>query len=829
MTGRAALVVLLGAMVISPAGFAGSSIKEPSQGALNTPDEPIDVLFRQANFWESRHRGDLARLVLQRILDSKPGDNRALYELGISYSKEGNIEQARNVLKRMLASNQASKYSSSLTEHIKNSTFDQTRLNRARQLQAGNQHEEAVLEYEHLFLGREKVGPVALELYHSMSSIPDRWEEAVDGLEHMLATDPSNGDIRFTLAQVLTYKEASRRKGLDQLRELSANPKYRERALGKYGEAVLWLQASTEDAQYFRYYVDANPDDARVRNRLQTLTLSVDPNSFDGLLMYGFEALRRNQLDKAKKFFNQAAQVQKKNGEAWAGLALVEQRKGLHDAAIRLYGEAVKRDPAIRSKYREAIASAEFWNAINQLGSDQYKSNPEQAIQFVEGIEARSADERTELALARSQLLIASKKYDQAAKVLQGVLSNSPEEERAIISLIDVSLMSRNYRDLADLVARYSYKSNSASTGKELAVSLLRAEGLLAISRSQTAKALAAFERGLDIDQNAIWLRLDYARLLLKLGREHEADRVISKISVFGPDKRNASHAKALFYMEREDWQQVLSILDLVPEAAADDQLKRLRLAAEFRRSIEQAVAQGELRGPKTAEQALIGLYETAPRVEDRALLIVNALAAFDLRNPAMAIIGQALREDPDPGVDAKLAFAGYLIGWDDFSKSDEILADLETGNVLNARQRISLSALKLRSLQAQSSYALENGAYSRARIYLDAALKLDSRNPQTFRMLGQLSQLQGDLNKSVAYYREAIAIQPKDLWAIKGAVGSALEAGNLAVSREVLDDAMDQLPDEPEIYELVARVAQTAGETKMALDAMAYARALRK
>jgi Tfp pilus assembly protein PilF len=84
-------------------------------------------------------------------------------------------------------------------------------------------------------------------------------------------------------------------------------------------------------------------------------------------------------------------------------------------------------------------------------------------------------------------------------------------------------------------------------------------------------------------------------------------------------------------------------------------------------------------------------------------------------------------------------------------------------------------------------------------------------------------------LNKSVAYYRQAISIDPKDLWAIKGAVGSALEAGNLVVSREVLDEAINHMPDEPEIYELVARVAQTAGETKLALDAISYARSLRK
>jgi len=290
------MIVLISALSGSPTGFAAvESVKTP-ESASPVSKESITLLFEQANFWESKHRGDLARVALQRILESRPGNDRALYELGVSYAKEGDIEQARNVKKRMMATRQGSKYASPLVEHIKNSTFDQTRLKRARKLQAGNQSEDAVREYEYLFMGREKVGPVALELYHSMSSIAERWQESVEGLETMLTADPSNDDIKYTLAQVLTYKEDSRRKGLGLLRELSANPKYRERAQAKYGEAVMWLQASADDADYFRYYVDANPDDKKVKSRFQSLTLTVDPGSYDGLMLYGFDSLNKNNL-----------------------------------------------------------------------------------------------------------------------------------------------------------------------------------------------------------------------------------------------------------------------------------------------------------------------------------------------------------------------------------------------------------------------------------------------------------------------------------------------------------------------------------------------------
>ena len=115
-----------------------------------------------------------------------------------------------------------------------------------------------------------------------------------------------------------------------------------------------------------------------------------------------------------------------------------------------------------------------------------------------------------------------------------------------IISLISLSISTENYRQLASLHARYSAMLNKSSTGKDLLVSLLRAKALLAINRSQNSSAIAAFEKALRIDNNAIWLRLDYARLLLKLNRREDAEKVASKIPVVGADKKNGSYAYLL-------------------------------------------------------------------------------------------------------------------------------------------------------------------------------------------------------------------------------------------------------------------------------------------
>ena len=794
----------------------------------NVSDYSVKVLFEQAAFWESRHRGDLGRSALNRIIASQPKNTRALYELGVSHAKEGDIEQARVTLKRINAADPKSIYVSLLNEHIKYSTFDKARLDRARKLSQNGEAEKAIEEYEYMFQGRDKQGLIAIEMYHTMSSIPGRWNEAVAGLKSMLAKEKSNKDAKFALAQILTYKQKTRRQGLNMLREISKDPAYREQAIDKYGEALVWLQATTSDKHYYLYYVKNNPTDDSVNNKLMSLGTSIDPGSYDGLIVYGFQAINNNQLDKASRLFRQATSYQNSTGEEYAGLAVIAQRRGLHDKSIDLYTRALRQTPALRDKYSYGLNSARFWHGINTVRSGKYKKQPENALRRLDKLVPQTKDETLELALVRAEVMYESGNIEQSVNILEKILQQSSDNERAIIRMIDLALVTKDYRKLASLHADHSRKLDNPKTSSALSISLLRAKAVLATNRGQHTAAVAAYDKAISIDENATWLRLDYARLLLSIGEDTQAEIVASKIPVYGAAMKDGNHAKALYYLEVGAWESALATVDMLPVSMFDEELKQIRTIAEFRRDIDNAVSQGELRGAKVAEKSLIALYETAPKIPDRAILIVSALQKFDLHKPSIAIIRQALRDNSKLSINTKLTFSRYLVSWSAFDLADRLITSLDSNRDLNASQQLDLSKLKIHSLQEKARNAMDEGAFSRAYVYLETALQQDTKNTITLRMLGQVSQLQGSLVKSIQYYREAIDVQPNDLWAIKGAVGSALESGNLNVSREVLDDAIDELPNEPEVYDLLARVAQSAGETKMALEAIAYARSLR-
>ena len=832
---RQAVVIVAGLSVNlqCKAAYTGEPTAVASPSSLVTTDtvkEPVQILFQQASFWQHRKRGDLARTALQRILSSEPDNLQAMYALGMSYLKENSIQEANNVLKQMAATDSRSGYLPLLSQQIKNNSFDQNRLKRARRLQAEGKSEQALKEYDVLIADHSASSPLALEYYHTMSSVENRRQEAVSGLESMRANNPQDDEIVFTLGQVLTYVSETRRRGLAMLQTLFEKPSYRDRAIDKYRDALLWLNASADDEAYFDSYLAKRPQDQEVADRLQSLISPViDPSSYSGLLSLGFESLNNNKLQQAKKFFTQATEKTEDNAEAWAGLGLIEQRNGLHASALKLYDKALAKDASLASKYQSAIDSARFWSSIGKINQPNYQNNPRAALSYLASLKTVSASEKLEVALQRSVVYSRAKRFEQAAQNYEQILRDYPGEERALVALLKIVISAEDYRRLASLYQRYKNKLNQPSSGKALQSTLHRAHALLQLQKSEMNAAAAAFERALSIDPNDVWIRLDYARLLLTLKQTEKAERIAEAIDTSGADKVEGSYALALFYADIEDWANVVATLDSIPRSAETTEVAQLRLTAEFRQELDHIMRQQQFSSASILQEELMALYESSRQVDGAASLIVAALQKLNLRSAAIAIIRETLVQNPIPSINARLAFAGYLTQWNEFDLADAIITQLDNERRLTTKQLMQRSAIRVQLLQARSAFDIDRQAYSQAQANLNAALSLDPGNSQTLRMLGQVNQLQGYLNASMQRYMEAISVDPTDLWAVKGAVGAALQAQDLVIAREVLDNAIQQFPREPDIYDLLSRVARAAGDGKTAIESTAYARLLRQ
>lgn len=792
-------------------------------------NQSTQILFEQAAFWDVRNRGDLVRLALQRVLNFDPTHNRALYELGLSYSKEGNIEQAINYRKRLLASNPSSEYVALLGDEIKNSTVDKNRLELARQHKSKGNISDALQEYEYLFVGRDVSGPIALEYFHTMSSVSERYRESIAGLEQMLTAKPANREIKFTLAQVLTYQNDTRRRGLDMLRDLSEYPEYRNKAVKKYAEALLWLNASMTDKGYFEFYVNQMPEDERLKNKFQSLRNDIDPNSYDGLVHFGFIALNDGQVETAEKLLTRASRIGRHNADALAGLAIIRQKKGDHASAIQLYEEAFAKDASLQKPYASAVRGARFWHSINTLRSPKFHHNAQAALDLASKMKASNPSEKLELSLLTAELHTQVNGFPEAETIYQQILAINPTEERAILGMVDLAIIKQDFQMLAEIRITYAMLANDSAVNPRLRAGLYRAIALLLAHRKETAQANMAFEKALNIDPDGVWLRFDYARHLLSINSNEKAKSIIQGMPQSTMEDHQIGLAKALYYMDLKDWSQALSLLDTLEKEFAAPTIVELQRMAKFNQDIADALFQGELRGPSVAQDALIAIYESSPDINEAGFLVVSALNQIDRPKAARVIIQQELSSNPSISVGTKLSYAQYLINWKEFERAESLIDELESEEMLGTEERLQLTATNINLMQARGEDAMKRAQYRHASSSLNAALRLEPRNSRTLRMLGQLEQQRGELTESINYYRLAIEIDPRDLWAIKGAVGSALESGNLNVAREVADNALDTMPQEPDVYELISRIAQAAGDSKMAIESMSYAKSLRK
>ena len=187
----------------------------------------------------------------------------------------------------------------------------------------------------------------------------------------------------------------------------------------------------------------------------------------------------------------------------------------------------------------------------------------------------------------------------------------------------------------------------------------------------------------------------------------------------------------------------------------------------------------------------------------------------------------QSIRQDKNLTNSEKFNYVEHSLSFKDLSLVETLIDSLER-NTLTPNEEIRLNQFKIRTLQEYAVKHADSEEYIKSSKYLLEALKIDPKNSSTLRKLGEMSQKQGKNSESIVYYKEAIKINPRDLWAIKGAVGSALEDDDIKASKELLENALNYMPSEPAVYELLAQVAQKAGDARTALDAIKYSEKLK-
>lgn len=780
-----------------------------SQNAASTRQ-----LVNQGNYWLDQGREDLAADTWRKLLAADPAQPDALLGLGLIDLNQGRRAEAQRRLQQLQARHPSAAQTARLRAALAGGgSAAGGPLQAARSAAAGGRYAEAVKAYDEAFGAGGPPDNLALEYYQVLAGTQDGWTRARDGLRRRVAAERDNGAAALALAQVLTYREPSRREGIAQLRTLSQRQDTAAAARVAWRQALLWLNATRADAPLFQAFLELQPDDreiaarqAQLRDQAVRADPAPDPNQ--RLLGEGFRALQGGTLEVAEARFAQVLRAQPKNTEAMGGLGSVRLRQERFGEAAELLRPAA----AANGKWRGAANAARYWQVLQEA-----RRQP--------GTEA----------VAKVREAIALQPSEPTGHVLLGDLLGAGDAAAAETSYRRaLELDAGNagaLQGLGTLLGRLGRADEAAALFERLTpeqqeraggAAVLRAN--LARARAQQAIASGSLEMAQIELEDAVlqqprdpWLRLELARLYQRQGRPDQADGIMAGLRAQDVDAPQSLFAQALFARERNDWNGAWALLERIPAASRDAEMSALHDTAWVQ--LQAAQARTLVQGNRVGEAQLL-LARTESTLGERiarpgiAAALAGAYADIGSQQRALALAQRLMQGNPD--VDNRLQYGEVLLR----ARQDAELAALlrQLGDArLDPAQRRRLQELRsgyvLRQVDALRELGNLEGAYD----VLAPVLAQQPQDPQTIAALARLYAAADDPGQALALYQQLLQLAPGDVDAMLAAAGSAAAMRDLDTAEHYLEQALARAPQSPEVLAAAGRVYRAAGKNRRA------------
>lgn len=779
-------------------------------------------LVNQGNYWHDQGRDDLAADTWRKLLNIDPNQPDALLGLGQIEFAQGKSADARKRLAQLQAAHPNSPQAQRLRLVIGGNASaagggSDPHLASARRAAAAGRYVEAVREYEASFNGKAPPSNVALEYYQSLAGTPQGWEKARDGLTRLKASEPENAGVALALAQVLTYREPTRREGIAQLRTLSTRADIGGPARNGWRQALLWLNAGQGDADLYQAWLNANPNDAEVAaklNQLRERRTAATAQDVEGVALgEGFKALNAGNLATAEQRFTQVLRARPRDSEALGGLGSVRLRQQRFSEAQELLRPAA----AANGKWNSAYNSARYWLQLQQAEAARKRGDIAEATRLAQAaVNLQPSEAAGYAALGNLQTGSDAQAAEASFRKALSLESNNPAALQGL-----VALYSRQGRmqEATDLFNRLPAAQRQQAGGEAMLRSnVQRAKAQQALEAGDAVTAQTELEGAMVERPGDPWIRLDLARLYLQAGRPDQARSVMDGLLAVHGDTPEAQYANALYAQETSDWGTAYASLERIPAASRTPEMTRLRniawveQQARAARGLQQQGRAGEAQALLSRTEAALG-----DQIDDPQLLAALAGAWADSGNSSRALtLAQRLVTTGTPGTEQRLQYAGVLL---------RAHQDAELSAVLRQLHDTTMTPEQLRRYQAlRSGYVLRQvdalrelgnleGAY-------DALAPILAQQPQDTDALSALARLYasaGDQRQALVIYQQILQRQPNDLDVLVAAANSAAAQQDLDSAEVYLQRALAQAPQSPDVLAAAGRVYRAAGKNRKA------------
>ncbi len=806
-----------------------SSIFETADTDGQSYSDIENRLLRQARFWEERFNREAAIEVLEKVLSINPRNERALFHLGRHEAQRGNVDEARRYLQRLQSASADPQLVSELQTSIRLYQNQGRLLTEARRLAQAGDTNEALAQYRTIFDGRDPTGEVAIEFYHTLAGDGGDWESAVAGLRREIQRDPNNRTADFTLAEVLTYKEATRREGLDRLRRFSSDPAFAERAARGYRNGLLWLNATLEDRTLYEEYLATFPEDTEMQAKFTRLIRPPVLAEATPLVNEAYRALYDGDLDEAERQLRMALQENANDADALAALGIVELRRERFAQSEAAFARAIAIDPEVRERIDEAYRSATFWSRYNAAVAERNAGNFQNAERMLLEIQDMAVPDNHWARVALADTYVRMNRLERAEELYKAVLVEDDDNAAAVMGLVGLYQRRGNIAEALQYGRKLSAEDRREFGLSRVEAQMMRARAEAAIRRGQTSVARRELEAAVRRMPNDPWLRLDYASVLLNTGNRAAADRQMAEIVQRFPNGVETRQANAVYRSRVGDWPQVVRIIESLPNSARNKGMRDLLAEARFSTAITAVRAEVARGNTERALDLVQDLERTYGGTPERDVLVADAYMAAGDGVRAVAIVRNLIPRANRLSPGAVVRMADILGQQGHRDEGNRLLADLSRRNNLPSTFSNEIERVRVANVISRARTEFNRGAYEKAFDTLTPVLTENPRNGDALRLAGEIHLMTDHSDIAYEYFARAISVNPEDRFSISGAVGAAIAAEDIDAASRLLEAAIARMPEEPSLYYLAADIAQAAGNKEATREALEIARRLQR
>lgn len=832
-------------------------------------EDVVSGLTRNAWYWQARARSDKAEDAWKQVLEAAPDNPEALAAVGGFHARAGRMQQAKDMLARLEKASPGHPDVPVLRRQIELGPRYVALLAQARKPVHEGQVAEGAAKYRELFGPAGPPGDLALEYYQTVGGTAGGFELARDGLRRLVRRAPGEARYKLALGRQLTYREETRREGIQMLSAASRDATVAKEAAASWRQALLWLVPTDHDAALFREWLRAHPGDAevsrhfdRARNsgtlreayaaldrgdlreaeRLFDL-VGTDPEAARGKALIaerraglakkaGFAALDRGDLAAAEEAFREAGN----DGDARLGHALVAlkraaqaQRAEDFARARDLLERARKLVPDRRDVWEGPLRSVAFWWKMRdaRLARGEGREADAEADLHAALGNAPPGD-RWHADLELANLLLETDRSAEAEAHLRDVLSSVSDQPDALRALAGLLVQEGRFEE-ATLV---NDRLVRAAPHSAFRAGWLRAESLrnAAVARSKARDFLGAREllaRARDSDPSDLWVLHDFANALLELNAVADAQQVVQDLLRIAPDLPETRITLARLRAAQHDDAGALAALRSVSPAPVDPAVLALQRRLELKLRIPEALALATSGRRDEAVAELSLLEQQARREPDLAAQVAVGWSRLGERGRALALMRDAVARAPAATRGARLELASALLDAGDDSALGEILRGLERDPSLSAGERRSLGELRVAHAVRLADKQRDRGDLAGAQDSLAPALRDYPDDPRLYAALARVREQAGDAGGANALYLRVLRASPGDAGALRGAVDTALARGDVRQAKALLEPALARAPGDPRLQQLSAHVAEREGDDGGAVQALRRASTL--